>query len=268
MRVIIYIFQIVLGFLLCWSTVSGQTNASDSSSQLHAVTNAQAAVEYALTYTGFARERAIPLSSAGDLAEEVQYQDDETPFLSGKYDGKQVWRVRFDSVYLRFEGCDSAVIENNPKNFDVFIDPETGKLLKVESRFSGYDPDMVPELKAEDAEEKLRRHGEIYYAPPNSFPRVTLMEALEAAVFVSQPLAKEIIAIYVMHSRGGKPPKPVWCITARGFPPIPSFSRYGEDIPEYLLNRMRTVIDATTGAHLFVTTIPQVEWRRESEGKE
>jgi hypothetical protein len=72
-------------------------------------------------------------------------------------------------------------------------------------------------------------------------------------------LAKEIHGVYVMHSRMGSTPRPVWAITLRGLPPMAARGSYGDTIPVWQRNHMRNVLDARSGEVLFATNSPQPE---------
>ncbi|HUT28466.1 MAG TPA: hypothetical protein VMX13_01645, partial [Sedimentisphaerales bacterium] len=116
-------------------------------------------------------------------------------------------------------------------------------------------------------EAQFRGMKEVYHGFPPTPPKINLLDALDAVLGhgIGSPfVAKEIYAVYVMHSEKGAPPRPVWAITLRGIPyrhlkgkPLHLIDVPDEEIaPTWQRNRIRNVVDAVTGQVLFATSSP------------
>lgn len=193
----------------------------------------------------------------------VDVNDDNTPFLHRQIKGKKnVWRIEIKNVRLKLKSVWPRYKDKYLRNFEVLVDPNTGHLFRIRSKFDGYDPNMLPEPPAEWAEARLRGAGnEIYHGLPAEPPKVSFLEALNA-IGGHPLLAKEIYALYVMESDMNSPPRPVWAITLRGIPPLPFITvppGVSEDNlpPIWQRNHFRYVVNAVTGKVLFATTSPQ-----------
>lgn len=226
--------------------------------------------EYIGELTGFGELEGITKSF-----ERVDVNDDNTPFLHTQINGKKgVWRVEIKNVRFKLKSAAPGFKDRYIRNFQVFVDPNTGHLLKITSKFDGNDPNMLPEPPAIVAEVRIRNHGnEIYHGFPPEPPKVSLLQALDAILTegVGSPfVAKEIYAVYVMEStmrgyKSGWEPRPVWAITLRGLPPRPVTGKPPslhdtpdeELVPAWRRNHMRNVVDARTGKVLFATSGPQ-----------
>ncbi|MCP4684892.1 MAG: hypothetical protein GY867_05515 [bacterium] len=185
-----------------------------------------------------------------------EIEEDNTPFLGSENRGKEVWKVRMEGVSLPLEKWAASAVRNQyPKNYEFWIDADSGYLVKVAGRYDGPPVDLPPEPPADKAEASLRFVGEVYEGYPEDPPAITLQQAFEEAMPSSPLRAKELIAVYVMWSYRGEPARAVWCITGRGVPIIKS--RPG-DPPDG--GRMRSVVDATTGDIIIAATSPKLDW--------
>ncbi|MHC4389663.1 MAG: hypothetical protein ACYSX1_13800, partial [Planctomycetota bacterium] len=124
------------------------------------------------------------------------------------------------------------------------------------------------------AEAQMRASQELYLGFPAVPPKLSLVDALDciwSAVVGTPYEAKEIYAVYVMHSKMPQSPlgwqaRPLWVITLRGIPPI-SFvgdpamipgAEAAKDVGSVReLNHLRYGVDAVSGQVLFATTAPQ-----------
>jgi hypothetical protein len=193
----------------------------------------------------------------------VDVNDDNTPFLNRQINRKKnVWRIEIKNVRLKLKSVWPRYKDKYLRNFEVLVDPNTGHLLRIRSKFDGYDPNMLPEPPAEVAEARIRGGGhEIYHGFPAEPPNISFLEALDA--IGGHPLsAKEIYALYVMESDMNSQPRPVWAITLRGIPPlhtitVPPGVSQDKLPPIWQRNHFRYVVNAVTGKVLFATTTPQ-----------
>jgi len=195
--------------------------------------------------------------------ERVDVNDDNTPFLYRQIKGKKnVWRIEIKNVRLKLKSVWPRYKDKYLRNFEVLVDPNTGHLLRIRSKFDGYDPNMLPEPTAEWAEARLRGAGyEIYHGLPDEPPEISFIQALNA-IGGHPLLAKEIYALYVMESKMKSQPRPVWAITLRGIPPlhfitVPPGVSQDKLPPIWQRNHFRYVVNAVTGKVLFATTTPQ-----------
>jgi len=196
----------------------------------------------------------------------VTVTDDQTPFLHEKINGKSIWRVVFDNVVLPGRVQDTASGETHLRKFEVFLDPATGQLLKIISKSDVIDTNIAPEPPAERAEQELRLGGQMYHAFLSQSNVLNFLDACNACRGRAAT-ARQISALLVMFSqinyKGYEQPKPIWDITLRGIPPhILPAPRNAPELPLYLSNYEREVIDAATGKMLFSTNIPSVEPRK------
>ena len=209
----------------------------------------------AVNYLGFNKMEGFSAKNNLHSAEKVTIFDDKTPFLNIELNGKEVWKVTFHNVKLSLSNIPGTRDEIN-RNFVVFIDPETGKLLKIESRYEGNDKDFLPEPSIEHAESQLRSTGEIYLNFPDSGDYVSFYDAVNSYGTLS---VKEISAHLVTATRPHDGEIVVWSITFRGITPQIAKGRYGDSVAECYRNYIRNVYDAKTGKLLYWTTIPTVE---------
>ena len=104
---------------------------------------------------------------------------------------------------------------------------------------------------------------EKYTGFPSDTPFISIFHALETC-FNYTIEAKEIVAMYVMHSRLWSEPtpygwenKPIWDIHFYGIEPIiPSSGKY-DNIPLEQKTHWRCLLDAKTGAIVREGTLPQ-----------
>ena len=231
-----------------------------------AVRTAEEAVERAYRYTGFQEIKSVPQTAAAGMASCMTLPEDNTPFLNDSVTGRPVWIVQLNDVRISSPNWLSSWIDRyNPKSYTAVIDSATGRLFKIYSTAEVEDPDLAPEPPADIAAVKLKTTGEEYLGFPSQPPLVTFSQAL-AQASGSDPLrAKEILAVCVIESDkfvDGGEPRVVWCITGRGIEPL---DIHPTKAPLYMRNRRRTIIDATTGGLIGITTSPSVEVRQPSD---
>ena len=220
-----------------------------------AVLDKLGAAARALKLTGF---EALPGNITAERLPSPS-ADDQIPFLWEQYSDKPVWRVKFKGVGLNLKSPAVNVPDSyrDLRMFTVVIQADTGQLISVKSKFGGSAPDMRPEASA-SAQENALRANELYTGFPSEDPAVTLVQALDDLP-TNARLAKEIDGSYVLETRLGKPPRPVWMLTLRGIPPFEPISGHPEGIYPWLLNRMRCAVDARTAKLLFWTNTPYPE---------
>jgi len=188
--------------------------------------------------------------------------DDNTPFLHKQIKGRNVWVAEYKDFKLELK----SVLKDDKykRNFKVYIDPNDGTLLKITSKFEGFDPNFP---KAPSAATVERLSKGVSYSFPKEPPKISFLDALDAAQtgMPSNPLeAKEIEGLYVWYSNPLFQARRVWIILTRGQPSYPMIG-FGPDIPNRsepnLLEErkkregkeewFRVFIDADTGNAIF-----------------
>ena len=245
---------------MVWSFIGGRSWGQQSGKPLTSESDVGAYVD---GLTGFSKLPGITKSF-----EKVDVNDDNTPFLHKQINGRKgVWRVRIGNVRLKLRSGVPGFKDRYVRNFELLIDPNTGDLLRITSRFDGNDPNMLPEPPAAYAEKQFLSGEEVYHGFPAQAPKINFLEALNSVGSngIGSPfLAKEIYAVYVMHSEKGRPHRAVWAITLRGIPyrpltgkPLSLIDVPDEQVvPVWKRNKMRNIVDATTGKVLFATSSP------------
>ena len=180
------------------------------------------------------------------------------PFVHQMLAKKELWQVQIDSLILAKESIGRQRYLYD-QGFTLLLDPVTGNPILISSKYKGIDPNMLPEPPNAIAEERmLKSSSEQYHGFPETPPQITFYDALkiiETKGMGSPYIAKEIHAVYVMHSYLEKEPIPAWVVTLRGIPPIPPPSR-NPDVPVWQRNRMRYIIDVMTGEIMLAKTSP------------
>lgn len=243
-------FQIsVVAFLLL--TMAGTSATAEK------LMTAEQAVKRVYEYTGFDELKDMSAEKAGSACRRITIIEDDTPFLYKEVIGRDVWEVRLDDIKLTMADWDENLQRShNGKDLIALVDIETGVLYRVYSSLEYEDPDLAPEPPAESATVWQTLSRKVYTGFPQEPPAVSLREALNAACGSNPLEAKEIIAVCVLFSHQGAEPVPVWAITGRG---IPASELAGdEDVPVYLRNRARTIVNAVDGKAWIVTNTPRV----------
>jgi hypothetical protein len=183
--------------------------------------------------------------------------DDETPFLKENIRGKLLWHVVIAKWRFRLPSMPFSARDDYERTVDVLLQPSSGSVLSVVSRWPDGVPPIAPEPTASIAEARMQDVGEEkYHGFVNRPPTISLMKALDIILKdgVGNPLsAKQIIARHVRRSFMGREPRDVWAITLRGIPPLETRAEVTIDA----INHIRNVIDAETGEWLWAGTSPQ-----------
>ncbi len=219
------------------------------------------AIAAALAYSGFSTLRQCSVDTASVRL--VVLDDDQTPWLHNELNGKKLWQVKVDvtlEVLVEDQRTGDTLREFDEKSreFTIYLDPETGQILKMTSDPGEY-PHKPFKPPAEVGEWVLTHRREKFVGFPKEPPKVTFLNALRSVI--GDPFsAKEIQVVYMLWSRNGSEPRPVWSIDLRGLDQpavMPSHHAMEVDIPIEDLNHMRTIVCAETGRHLWSTNVPQ-----------
>lgn len=206
---------------------------------------------YVDSITGFGRIKGIKKTF-----KQVVVTDDNTPFLHKQINGrKNVWLAEYRDFKLEIFTVPTE--DKYTRNFKIYIDANDGTLLKITSKFEGYDPNLPKEPNAATAERQVK--GESYEFPKEP-PKISFINALGSAqigTFSSPLQAKEVDGLYVLYFNPRYQNRRVWIISTRGQPPGPIMGggRYlsMEEIRKIQSQEsyFRTFIDADTGKPLW-----------------
>ena len=249
----IFAFTLICS-LPCWSADTLRTK------QDLALSSAETAIEKALMFTGFRDvfvKKDRGLKEALSSAQLIVGKDDESPFISDLIDSKEVWKIKFESVFLDYKNWHPDwVARYNPKTFYVLLEPESGALLKIFSVMDEPDSNIAPEPTASATTQWYQQRGDIFLSTVTEAPKFSFYEALEQASGSSPLKAKEIIAwLTMMKIQQDTIPHPVWVILGRGAPVVGIIEPPG---PEYKKNRWVSYVDASTGELRSVGSAPPV----------
>ena len=206
-------------FCVCVASYAAQDGES--------IASAAQAIARAEELTGL---RMVPGPPRATL---VKLKQDHTPFLGARNAGQPAWRVEY--------------ARSSPLPFSVFMEPVKGRLLYLTSSRTDWSS------TGKSATEQLRSEGEVYSGYPEMNPKINFITALER---IPARQAAEIEAVYVLHSRHGSKPNPVWIITLRGLPTFPAHGPHADTVPLSMRNHLRYVVDSTNGEMLFSTNTP------------
>jgi len=236
---------------MCIKVYAGEGSASNLEEK--PLSTAEAAIAKALAYSGFDKADGFDgLKSA--KAELVVIENDNTPFMVEKINGKNMWRVSFKNIPV---GQGSTIIIE--RDFEVTLDPETGKLIKI---FSISDEvgsaDTLPQPSAEAAELFFEKGGLDFRGLPDKMCNVTFWESLQRVQIASPSVTKIIKAYYWDIAGRLKQYPPAWLIIFRGIAnPLPNAGPVKS--PDWANNFMMTIIDAEKGKSVCAITAPYDE---------
>lgn len=257
-------------FVGVWSLLLAHGNEAIADQQVN-IPKAQA-IQIAKQVTGLDQMHGVEIAASEEVLEE-----DNTPFLHTQIAKRPLWKVSFTHVKLGIATKVGLVfppcLRMNPyiHAFDIFIDSQTGQVLKIVSPW----PSGVPPRRqrtVEELEQRLRDSFQSYEGFPESPPEVTFLQALEIVAlkgFAPISETKQIQALYVMHKDAGDKTEPChevpcarWLVHLIGFPAIPLISMPREMFvnlpPEQIEHNEHLwhIIDAKVGKLILITSEP------------
>lgn len=199
----------------------------------------------------------------------VTLAEDNTPFLSADIIGRPIWHVVIRNWKIELKSAPPDVTDSYARTFDIFVDPQNGRLLKTVSRWPDGVPPIPPEPGASSYTDQMRRSGdEKYHGFPQWKPVISFVDALDGIFKGGRNplLAEQMVGQYVIWSHMGRTPKPVWVITLRGNRPLWE-SAYPGASPN-ARNHLRHIVDPKTGKWICASSTPQPQTTEETEIKE
>ncbi|UCE61666.1 MAG: PepSY domain-containing protein [Phycisphaerales bacterium] len=157
------------------------------------------------------------------LARVVVLTEDNTAFLSDQLLGRPLWHVLIDNWSMDLPSTPPGWKDKYARSLDVFLDPQSGSVLKIATRWPKGIPASAPEPDGESATSQVEGGHEKYLSFPAGTPSISFTEAIDIVQKDGgNPLvAKQITGQWVVWSRMDEKPRPVWVITLRGIPPFP-----------------------------------------------
>lgn len=245
--------------LVCtFFSISFAESKPDSDYSSWTIKTPEEATAKALEYLGFLEMKGFSVEKNFDTARIVNINNDQTPFLHQYINNQDIWKVTFKDITLSpYRGYPDSV--DYPRTIDVYIDPDNGTLLKIESLYAGTNIDFAPEPSIEWAEQMLERANQkctSFVQPNNSY--VSFYEILNAG---SPPNFKQLKALLIMFSsKADAKPIPVWYITYRGTDPTYPFSRGVDRSDITRFNYRSYIYNAITGESMGNTIQPRIKY--------
>lgn len=236
--------------IIALNAISGENN------NIPVIKSKEEAIAKTLKITGF--ENRIKVMPTDTMVKRIIIKKDSTAFLSNQIEGRELWQVIINDVDIRPEYSRSRGINYwRRKSFNILLDPISGQLLKINSVPMVTDSICTPSLTADEETAYLKAKGKIYHGFPPVAPNISFRDALIAAIPCRPLIANEISAQYILYSKFGSEPKPVWKITSLGVPPLHFTSRGQESSNEEVFLECYTcIVDAMTGKWESVSLVP------------
>jgi len=157
--------------------------------------------------------------------------------------------VKIDSAVFKEVVGRSGETKIYKRSFSVYLDKDSGRLLKIESNITSSTRDVMPDPALTILEQRLLSQNIDYSGLPDSI-YTSFMDVIENCPY-SPHLADRISAIYILDSADTeKEAKPIWVISLIGMPPIKISGRFEKSVPLEMRNFIRIEIDGITGKTL------------------
>lgn len=240
-----YIILIMLALLLATTSIIVVADSDNETKKEQF--NLSNPVDKAISILGIEEYIDVNKSSITSTVDTVIMVDTITPFLHNQLNNCKACKVTLKNIALKLEkrqyGGEEPWITEGVRDFDVYLNPDNGELLKIVSTWESYYKKLeTGEIKiptTEEAERQLSSSNDKYYS--TSFkPTPNFITALE--VMPSEPLrADHITAMFVMFERGTTK-QPAWVIESYG---VESITTGHHQLKNYQLNHIRCLVDTT-----------------------
>ncbi len=245
----IFFITIIFGVSFIQAVQNGENNAPAET----LIAGKYAALKLAIEYLGVpGLDSLLTEEKAEKMVTLVTMVDSTTPYLAQQINGKQAWKIVFDSVIMDYEEANYEKEKEFAKKIDIYIDKE-GRFLKGIIRSIISKNEVYYETESKEAERQIR---ETYHGFPAKMPKINLYQALVKCK-LNTLYAPAIFVNYVNCSSRTNlinGIRPVWVLWMKGVGDI-----FGFPIPEdyeYETDCSRRVIDAETGAILMNNNVP------------
>ncbi len=243
---------------VCSEHARSQPRAQLELAEVSRATRSRWKVQDAPGATARARGCLGMLRGAGQTASGslVQLEDSNIPCIRDQIVKRPLWHVVVSDWKTGVGSNDACSNDRDERTWDVYVDPESGLVLRATSRWVDGEPRLPPVVDSATATEQMRRASrEKYHGFPQVEPKVTLLQALQTIHQAgwAPASAKAIVAEYVIWSKMDKNPRAVWAIMLRGVPvfkPPPGTLSNAQD-------QYRHIVDAETGEWLGMNNLPR-----------
>lgn len=171
---------------------------------------------FSLLAFGKIREQPVRIEVENRRSEEVR-----VPFLSGQLESRSVRRVVVTGVRIALDVDGVVFEEDKQRDFEMWVDDASDSIIRVASRWPDNTLPAMPEPPPDVAVAQMERAGdEKYHGFVDGKPKMSFLEAVAAVKRdgIDPFGAAQIIGEYVIWSRIGFSPRPVWAVTLRGIP--------------------------------------------------
>ncbi len=219
-----------------------------------ALSSESKAIARALVYTGFDEYSDYSMEK-GNVTARLRDINEVNYHLLLDSCGSQVWSIDFKSVGYPEKYRNESAQKEQTRDFNILIDAETGKLLRIHSILDMDKADTSRLMKS--LEQTLQSDNEAGFVGfPDEIPEHQFLDMLCSTV-ADPTIPNELIGYYVVYVGHKGEPKHVWSIEMGGIPPeyspgLPSTP----DFPRPPLTHFRLVYDASTGKLLFGVNAP------------
>lgn len=214
------------------------------------------AIDLANKITGFkVFDKSLKNDDLNIIVDKIEYNNVKTIFLSDTLKNRIVWRIRYKDIILNFDRTTEEDDNKCPRNYNVYIDSNTGQLLEIiTDNEDGLSNVGIDKNDIDIRKSPLKYVVDTYSRLPINPPKISLYEALNSCKFYPV-LAEGIKAVYVESTFSAirsKTPVPVWVISMSGIPSLSTNDTVNHDDNTI----MKCIIDAIDGKLYFMQNEP------------
>jgi len=248
---------ILVIFVNAGCTFSQHVKISEKPIKQKVILGEESANIKAMEYFGFSKMEGFSVERKLEKVSIVNTSSDKTPILHEKINNRDIWKATYTDITLvPHRGYPDSV--DYPRTFDVYIDPDDGTLLKIESIYAGTNIDFAPEPSIERAEKEIdgSRYRFLGFASPDSnyVSFFDIMNGMGPRNF------KQLKASLIMiPGKSDDNPVAVWFVIYRGIDPYLPKSRGADLSIKEAYNYATFVYNAKTGNMMGTTSVPSVE---------
>jgi hypothetical protein len=226
--------------------VDGKEMPNSAEDSVRAVDTPGEAIISAMKYLGLNNNKEINIDSLQVFCSLIIARDSTTAILSNRIDNHKAWSVTFYNIELEDPYVAPKYRYRGNKNITIWLDAETGLLLKVTGEILNFKEDEIIEPLSSLADDKLSNR-ERYIGFPDVYPKYDLHNVLNNSRGAKGNgiLAKKFTALYIYYNSLESKLEDIraWCITFYGLPGVPIA------MPPYNTS-MRVIINADNGEGL------------------
>jgi len=226
-RLVIPVFFILI---LTVASLGAKDNPGDSTDVPDKIPNKAEAYRAALRFTGFDKAKGFDSASVYNSIKEMTTKDSSVPFLSDSISNKMAWEIVFRNIEIYDTNTIEGLQYRGRKDFVVWLDYETGRLLKISAVLSDKNENIPAELDSGSSENQISRTPEKYLDLMSFYPKSPLYRVLNERdrVIGYAVRSKRITAVFVNYVPidGSNVESAVWAINFQGLPTIRRIGQY------------------------------------------